>query len=345
MAPQGSRRLCGMLRTQTAARSTKNSRTFQDEAQSQPARVCAARWTKKSRTHRRGSLLPSVARQRPSTATGAGRLARQAIQLQPAIFRAQPARVSPIPSPVRLLCRLYAACSCCTLPRCRACSALDRGVTQTHTAARTPKLPRNQRVPTARSARTRRTPRRSRRSARQGSKKRRTYQPAAEEETVGEDHGGSDEPHRDDGGRPATTSHSVTATTSPGPGTATRPSAGGVDLQGIDLHPSVVPRHIGLQPLESVVLPGQSHPSVGHRNHPPMPHNAEGWLRAHRRQDEGAVVFHDAYGGSGGLQTLLAGRATCARGWRRTPGMARRETGAPACRTNMPMNPSSVRPR
>jgi hypothetical protein len=52
--PQGSQRLCGMLRTQTAARSRKNSRTFQDEAQSQPlSRDASPKPRKNPRPHRR----------------------------------------------------------------------------------------------------------------------------------------------------------------------------------------------------------------------------------------------------------------------------------------------------
>jgi hypothetical protein len=168
---RASQRLCGMLRTQTAARSRKNSRTFQDEAQSQPlSRDASPKPRKNPRPHRRKmdqepkkEIKNAPPRQPPAERGPAttvdrhrGRVAsrvklssssRQSFAPSP---RASPPS-SPIPSPVRLLCRLYAACSCCALPRCR---ALDRGVPRTHTAARKDqepdKFPRNQRVPTAR---------------------------------------------------------------------------------------------------------------------------------------------------------------------------------------------------
>jgi hypothetical protein len=153
----------------------KNSRTFQDEAQSQPARVCAARWTKKSRTHRRGSLLPSVARQRPSTATGAGRIARQAVELQPAIFRAQPARVSPLfphsfsrPPPLPAICCMF------LLRAASLQSSRSRRSPNPHSCK---KRPRTRQI----SKKSKSSHRKSRRSEKQGRKKRRTYQPEPDE--------------------------------------------------------------------------------------------------------------------------------------------------------------------
>jgi hypothetical protein len=139
----------------------------------------AARWTKnprkKSRTHRRGSLLPSVARQRPSTATGAGRLARQAVELQPAIFRAQPARVSPLfphsfsrPPPLPAICCMF------LLRAASLQSSRSRRSPNPHSCK---KRPRTRQI----SKKSKSSHRKSRRSEKQGRKKRRTYQPEADE--------------------------------------------------------------------------------------------------------------------------------------------------------------------
>jgi hypothetical protein len=169
--PQGSQRLCGMLRTQTAARSRKNSKTFQDEAQSQPlSRDASPKPRKNPRPHRRKmdqepkkEIKNAPPRQPPAERGPAttvnrhrGRSPRASSCRAPAGNLSRPARARLPPLPPFLLPSASSAGYMLHVPaaRCLSCRALDRGVPRTHTAARKDqepdKFPRNQRVPTAR---------------------------------------------------------------------------------------------------------------------------------------------------------------------------------------------------